>query len=92
MKINKCGTFRRINARQYLNALHKERGCYVSAWEQDRFNRWMIRAYRIGLCKPDAPKPPPELPYSARKRRSERDAKVRLQQKEAMFALAGAAR
>jgi hypothetical protein len=67
--------------RHYVLTLHRERGCHIAHWEQDKRGRYTTAAYRIGKQR-DAVKP--VLGGAERQRRL----RVRQKQVATMFALA----
>jgi hypothetical protein len=70
-----------FTTRHYVLTLHREGGCHIAHWEQDKRGRYVTAAYRLGK-KRDAVKP--VLCNAERQRR----ARLRAKQVQTMFALA----
>lgn len=70
-----------FTTRHYVLTLHREGGCYIAHWEQDKRGRYTTAAYRLGK-KRDAVKP--VMCGAERQRR----ARAKAKQVKTLFALA----
>lgn len=70
-----------FTTRNYVLTLHREGGCYIAHWEQDKRGRYTTAAYRLGKMR-DAVKP---VMCSAERQRR---ARAKAKQVKTLFALA----